>query len=44
MNNELERIWKEAVSQIQGTIPILTWRSDENHENPVRIAGPWTKI
>jgi hypothetical protein len=40
MNNELGRIWKEAVM-----VKVLSRNSPkENHEKPVRIAGLWSEI
>jgi hypothetical protein len=35
MNNELERMWMEAiVAYLQGTIPAFPGRTRENHEKP----------
>jgi hypothetical protein len=45
MNNESERMWKEAVSvQFKVLSQDLPEGTEVNHEKRVRIAGLWARI
>jgi hypothetical protein len=44
LNNELERIWREAVVQYKVVSEHLPAGTEANHKQPVRIADLWVEI